>query len=258
MTQRNFEYLRQLASGDAARLERWRKRFEAYEPISYITGEATFGGRAFHVDRRTYVPNPETFYLVKHVTDYLSAQGALSPLIIDVGTGCGNIAITLAKEFPGARVIGVDILPDSLDVARENAIRHGCEHIRFIEADLLPDDLGEEPDVIIADLPYGSSEYLLPSIEIREFEHMPVFSTFTAGLVDAYVELIIRIAARRWNTALFFECGVLPLDFVTNELRHVADIECINADGYGIGCVRFGEVRTALQVGNALHSTQSS
>jgi release factor glutamine methyltransferase len=193
----------------------------------------------FNIDRRAYVPNPETYTLVRHVLDYVTNLNDPAPLIVDVGTGCGNIAISLAKEVSNARVIGVDILQDSLALAQENALAHTCENIQFVEADLLPHDLQEEPRVIVADLPYGSPEYLLPSIDVREFEHMPVLSTFTKGLLDAYVELIQKIIERRWKTTLFFECGVLPINTVLSQLGQSISVDCCADNGYGVGRAKF-------------------
>lgn len=104
-----------------------------YKPIQYLIGTAEFYGMVFKVTPDVLIPRPETAELVERVVKDYHGQ---SPRILDVGTGSGCIAIALAKHIPGARVTGMDISPEALSIATENA--HGNDvSVHFIEFDIL-------------------------------------------------------------------------------------------------------------------------
>lgn len=106
------------------------------EPVQYVLGEATFCDRAFHVRPGVLIPRPETEQLVEMLAaDGLPATGG-RPNLLDVGTGSGCIAVTMAKLFPAARVEAWDISETALQVARENAARHGAQ-VCFRRCDML-------------------------------------------------------------------------------------------------------------------------
>jgi release factor glutamine methyltransferase len=112
-----------------------------HEPIQYLVGEEWFYGMAFKVDRRVLIPRPATETIVDHVLNHARAtfgKAGDGVLFADVCTGSGCVAITLLKNLPGARAIATDISPDALDVARENARRHGVDdRMELILGDLL-------------------------------------------------------------------------------------------------------------------------
>lgn len=112
-----------------------------HEPIQYLVGEEWFYGAAFKVDRRVLIPRPATETIVDHTLNHARAVFGKSGdgvLIADVCTGSGCVAITLLKNLPGARAIGVDISADALEVARENARRHSVEdRLELLQGDLL-------------------------------------------------------------------------------------------------------------------------
>lgn len=120
------------------------------EPLAYLTGVKTFFGRNFKVTKDTLIPRPETEELI-NLTLELNNQKPLKT-ILDVGTGSGCIAITLAKELPNAQVFASDISADALNVAKENAQKHNTQ-ITFFESNLLSNVTGKF-DLIIANLPY--------------------------------------------------------------------------------------------------------
>ena len=118
------------------------------EPTQYITGKQEFWGLEFEVTPDVLIPRPETEHVIEVALDRLALReiraGRKLTLtgdglkIIDVGTGSGCIAVALAKELPGARILATDISPAALAVARRNAARHAfSDHIRFIECNLL-------------------------------------------------------------------------------------------------------------------------
>ena len=122
-------------------------------PIQYILGKAYFMDMDFVVNDKVLVPRPETEELVRWI---LSEPGIKSqnPRILDIGTGCGCIAISLAKNLPNAKVYALDISGEALEVARENAVRNGVA-INFMEADIFAlDSLPEKFDLIISNPPY--------------------------------------------------------------------------------------------------------
>ncbi|HEX8091641.1 MAG TPA: peptide chain release factor N(5)-glutamine methyltransferase [Blastocatellia bacterium] len=127
---------------DAASYEAYLTSVErraAGEPLQHITGHQEFYGLDFIVTRDVLIPRPETEFLVEGVIN-LNRAGRTEgpPVIVDVGTGSGCIAVALAYHIPGARVIAIDISSAALDVARANAERHQVQNrIEFIEGDLL-------------------------------------------------------------------------------------------------------------------------
>jgi release factor glutamine methyltransferase len=120
------------------------------EPTQYITGKQEFWGMEFEVTQDVLIPRPETEHVVEVALDRLALReiraGRKQTLtgeglqIADVGTGSGCIAIALAKELHGARVVATDISPAALAVARRNAVRNGFDaRIQFVECNLLSD-----------------------------------------------------------------------------------------------------------------------
>lgn len=126
-------------------------------PVQHLTGYAEFYGREFKVNEHTLIPRPETEELVLKVIEHASEVKA--PIIVDVGTGSGVIAITLALEVPGATIIATDISASALSVAKKNAKKHGAR-IQFIQGDYLKPLLLEQMkvDVIVSNPPYISYE----------------------------------------------------------------------------------------------------
>ncbi|MEK6776594.1 MAG: peptide chain release factor N(5)-glutamine methyltransferase [bacterium] len=145
------------------------KRRCSREPLQYILGEASFYGRSFHVTPDVLIPRPETELLVEACLERIGRPGR----IMDVGTGSGCIAVTLACELPEARVLALDAEENALSVALSNARRHGVsERIRMICGDLAAAiRSGCRADLVVANLPYipaAALDHL--QIEVRDFE----------------------------------------------------------------------------------------
>lgn len=143
------------------------------EPLQYITGHQEFYGLDFLVTPDVLIPRPETELIVEHV---LARNRAPRPLIIDVGTGSGCIAIALAVHLPTAHLLALDISESALAVARRNAERHGvAERIEFLQSDLFSALHQQKPpvqaDFIVANPPYiADSEAATLPRDVREYE----------------------------------------------------------------------------------------
>ncbi|MCH7529401.1 MAG: peptide chain release factor N(5)-glutamine methyltransferase [Candidatus Marinimicrobia bacterium] len=136
------------------------------EPLQYILGTAPFCEHDFLVTPAVLIPRPESEILIERLK-----QGPAPATILDIGTGSGCLAVTAALLFPAAQVTAVDISPDALEVARENADQLGAENVTFMEMDILQDDLDGTFDVVICNPPYISeSEWELLPQEVRERE----------------------------------------------------------------------------------------
>ncbi len=135
------------------RFEALRARRAAGVPLAYLTGTAGFCGREFAVDERVLVPRPETEHLVEEAVRFLRER--TNARALDVGTGSGAIACTIAAEAPGTQVDATDISAGALEVARTNALRLGvAERVAFFEGDLTGPVAGRTYDAVVANLPY--------------------------------------------------------------------------------------------------------
>ena len=156
-----------------------RQRLEG-RPVQYITGEQFFYGLQFFVDERVLIPRPETELLVEHALESLGMTargGNATATLLDIGTGSGCIAVTMAKLCPSLRVVAVDSSPEALVVARMNAERHGvAPQVTFIQADLFePYFTTKLPlapyELIISNPPYiPLAEWETLQREVRQFE----------------------------------------------------------------------------------------
>jgi release factor glutamine methyltransferase len=135
-----------------ARAQRAVDRLVEGEPLAYIVGHREFYDVDLLTDARALIPRPETECLIEHALKALADHPA--PLIADVGTGCGAIAVTLAKHLLRAKVIATDLSSDAIDLARENAQRIGVDaRIDFRVGSLL-ESIAESLDLLSANLPY--------------------------------------------------------------------------------------------------------
>ncbi len=123
------------------------------EPVAYITGQREFWGLDFAVTPDVLIPRPETELVVEQALHYAGDHGT-PETVVDVGTGSGAIAVSLATEWPTARVTATDLSAAALAVAARNARRHGVEaRLRFVQADLL-DHRVPLADLIVSNPPY--------------------------------------------------------------------------------------------------------
>ncbi len=194
------------------RYERVVARRERREPVAHITGVREFWGLPFEVSPDVLVPRPETELLVEEAVTALRSSSAWgSPeqaLVIDVGTGSGCLAVALAREMPGARVIGTDVSAAALAVARRNAARLVPDgRVHFVRTDLLA-GLQGRADVIVSNPPYipdGDAAALAPEVRDRE----PRTALFAGADGLAVIRRLLNQAPARLRPGgrLIFEFG---------------------------------------------------
>jgi release factor glutamine methyltransferase len=155
-----------------------RQRLQG-RPVQYIAGEGFFYGNRFSVDERVLIPRPETELVLEHALERFGLCEAASgdePSILDIGTGSGCIAETMALRLPGARVTAVDVSEEALQVASANAVAHGvADRIRFVKADMLdpqfPEAVGGPFDLVVSNPPYiPEAEWACLQDEVRRYE----------------------------------------------------------------------------------------
>jgi len=186
-----LEFERRLAESELTPLRELVKRRGSGEPLQHLLGTVEFCGRTFRCDRRALVPRPETEQLVELLVSRLKSEIAHAR-IVDVGTGSGVIALTLAEEFSEAEIVGADISEDALLLARENAERLGlADRVRFLRSDLL-ENVQPDFDLIVANLPYVSTEDRQNLS--REVLHDPEVALFAGARGDELVGQLIAQA----------------------------------------------------------------
>jgi len=170
-------------------------------PLQHLTGRQEFWSLEFAVDSRVLIPRPETELVVKET---LARNSSIAPLIVDIGTGSGNIAVALAWELPSARILATDISAGALEVARHNAARHGVEkRMSFLQGDLaapLEDALNAgTADFLVSNPPYVSgAELAALEPEVREYEPRQALTplgdslSFYPGLLAAGAKFLRR------------------------------------------------------------------
>lgn len=160
-------------------------------PIAYLTGKKEFWSLEFKVNRQVLIPRPETELIVEKALELHLPE---RPNILDMGTGCGNLAVALAKEKPTARITACDLSLRALKIARENAARHKVRNIKFVKSDLLGLFIRrrEKFDLIVSNPPYVSEEeWKKLDRPVRDFEPRRALVAGPTGL-----EIIKKLIAQ--------------------------------------------------------------
>ena len=180
---------RDLTSQELVRFNEALTRRREGCPIQYITGHQEFWGLDFLVTPAVLIPRPETEHLIESALP--RAKQIAHARIVDVGTGSGCIAITLAKELPDAEISATDISSSALSLARENAQRLGvANRIQFYERDLLAGFPAASFDLVISNPPYvGESEEDAVQLEVLKFE--PRHAVFAGPSGTEIIERLI-------------------------------------------------------------------
>ncbi|HLF98303.1 MAG TPA: peptide chain release factor N(5)-glutamine methyltransferase [Methylococcaceae bacterium] len=147
---------RELSSEQAVRFLALLERRARGEPTAYLTGSREFWSREFRVTREVLIPRPETELLVDLALERLPVERPVR--VLDLGTGSGALAVTLALERPLAEVTAVDACPRALEVARGNALRMSAANVRFVLSDWFSAIPETEFDLIVSNPPYVAAE----------------------------------------------------------------------------------------------------
>ena len=228
----------QLSANDQAELAEITQRLEQQEPVQYVLGQADFCGRTFLVNQHVLIPRPETEELCRWIISEFRDESLefRDCSILDIGTGSGCIAITLAADLPKAEVTAWDISGEALQVARENAKRLHFNVI-FELADALNTPLDHERwDVIVSNPPYICNKERA-RIEANVLDHEPHTALFVPD--DSPLLFYSAIAqygltALKTGGRLYFEINPLYAQELAEMLSMMSyhDIE-IKIDQYG-------------------------
>src|SRR6266481_4682162 len=200
-----LEFERVLTESELAPLRDLVKRRGEGEPLQHLLGNVEFCDHVFLCDKRAMVPRPETEELVEFLESEIRNPKSE---ILDVGTGSGVIALSLAIKFPEAKILAADISDDALALARENAAKLSLQdRVRFVKSNLLENVEGGF-DLIVANLPYISTEdrHTLA----REVLHDPAVALFASTRGDEFVRDLIAQAPSRLRPGgmLALEIGI--------------------------------------------------
>jgi len=238
----------ELAPKEKEQAEQYLARRLKHEPVAYIVGHKEFYGREFRVTPSTLIPRPETELLIESALNAISnfpwprpaTAGRQFPIsknidIVDIGTGSGNIIITLAKEiktkYPilNTRYYALDISPQALAIARKNAQAHDSEKkIDFVESDLLQKFLLPQKKnrhaIITANLPYlSSSIYQESSPDVHDYEPRTALESGHDGL-DHYrmlFEMLPHFSQHYLSTTFFLEISPEQSEALEATLTHL-------------------------------------
>ncbi len=171
-------------------LRRGVMRVASGEPVQYVLGQWAFRGISVKVDRRALIPRPETEELVGLLLNSERVKGSDSPVILDYGTGTGCIALAVASELPGARVVAADISADALALAAENAAMLGLsDRVTFVNTSLV--DLADvfDPgvfDAVVSNPPYiPTAAYETLDRSVKDYEPREALDGGADGLDTA-------------------------------------------------------------------------
>ena len=234
-----------LSADDTEELEKIIRRLEKNEPAQYILGQADFCGRTFHVNPNVLIPRPETEELCLWITETVREQSS-QPTILDIGTGSGCIAVTLALELPGSKVEAWDISRQAIEVARQNAKQLGAP-VTFVENDI--QKVADSPinwkslaegkskwDIIVSNPPYITTEER-KDMEANVLAWEPHEALFVPNNNPLFFyELIVRYAIRNMNDGgmVFFEINPLFEEQVVQTLAaHAFTDIIVREDIYG-------------------------
>jgi len=198
------------------------KRRLASEPLQYIMGWTGFMGLRIEVDRRVFIPRVDTEVLAETAIRLCKGKENTVKRILDIGTGSGNLALSLALKVDGSQVDAIDSSPEALEVARINVEKHGLTgRVNLLFADILK-DCGNLPtgayDCIVSNPPYISlSQYRALPSEIRDFEPEAAATDNADGLT------FYRAIASQGNK-LLKSGGFLALEMAYNQAQAVKGI----------------------------------
>ena len=190
-------------------------------PVAHLTGSREFWSLDFSVDNSTLIPRPETETLVEYLLDNFASRENLK--LLDMGTGTGAIAISIAKEKPDWEIVASDISEQALKLARQNSSHHDTDNVSLIQSDWF-ENIGQKNfDIIISNPPYIASDDPHLTLGDVRFEPKSALSSGTTGMDD--IEHICSHAKE-----YLLKNGWLIVEHGYNQKQQVAD--CFSRNGF--------------------------
>jgi release factor glutamine methyltransferase len=184
-------------------------RRSKFEPLQYIIGNVEFYGLEFEINPSVLIPRPETELLVESVIESYQKENKLA--FLDIGTGCGNIAIALAKNLSSSKVVGLDITKESIEIAKRNAKLNQVENrVMFLTKNIFNsfDDSKSHFDAVVSNPPYISKkDFITLDPELRLYEPRIALTDEGDGLSFYKKISAISLVLLKPNGKLFFEIG---------------------------------------------------
>ena len=215
-----------------AKYRDWVKRRAKCEPVAYLVGHKEFYSLGFEVNSSVLIPRPETEHAVVQAVD-LASKFPAPCSILDVGTGSGCIAVTLAKQIEDAQIVAVDISGDAIEVASRNAAKHQVqERIEFFESDLLASVPADRQfDLIVSNPPYiGTEEEGTVDEAVRKYE--PAVALFSGGDGTEAIRGLVQQSVDRMKAGSYLVFETSPIIFdaclsIVNDSGSFAEPESI-------------------------------
>lgn len=184
-------------------LEKLIQKRATHYPLEYLIGKASFYGEIFYTKEGVLIPRPETELLVEHAITCLNNLPKKPKRVLEIGVGSGVISIMLALLVENIEIVGIDINPIALQLAKENALKHNVlDKINFIQSDLFDNVVGDF-DMVISNPPYIANEYILP----HNVKYEPHNALFAGEVGDELLKQIIVQTYQRNIPYLFCEMG---------------------------------------------------
>lgn len=180
-----LKYDQPLKDEELVRSREFVKRRAQGEPVAYIIGKKDFFGFTFIVTPDVLIPRPETELLVEDAIHWLQRQKIENPVLLDLGCGSGCIGLSFLKKVPASRLVAVDISPEALEVARQNAERLGvANRTEFICSPTASLEFDRRFDIILGNPPYIAENDPHVQLEVKMFEPPGALFSEDDGLAD--------------------------------------------------------------------------
>ncbi|MCU0667503.1 MAG: peptide chain release factor N(5)-glutamine methyltransferase [Patescibacteria group bacterium] len=194
-----------------------------HEPIAYITGYKEFYGHTFKVNNNVLIPRPESEDIINVIADFGNISGKN---LVDIGTGCGALAISAKIKHTKLNVTGLDISQRALDIAKHNAKQLDAD-VNFIRSNLL-DSIEAKQDIILANLPYIPPDYNLSA----DIKYEPAIALYSDNGGLMLIEHLLKQAAQKLNPGGFVVLESLPSQ--VNRINKIAtkhDLQLVKRTG---------------------------
>lgn len=187
-------------------------------PLQYLLNEEVFYGRPFYINKGVLIPRNETEIVVERALQEL--KSLVSPNILDIGAGSGVISITIAKEKPDSRILGVDISDNALEIANKNKVLLKADNVKFLKSNLFQDINYHDFDMIISNPPYiPKSEYDTLNDDVRIHEPEEALIAENEGLFFYYEISRNALDYLKEGGKLVFECGYNQAEIIENIMK---------------------------------------